>query len=100
MDHDRHMDLPGDTVDEVGRNPCSIAAAAARRDRHRIEIVTAVLDGRLSQALGLAFEHFEEFGLDCAVLGVLSLSIGGSEDIALHAGLRDLLGRLPRGADG
>lgn len=76
--------------------------APSRRDRQQLEIVTALADGRLSRALGLAFEHFDEFGVDVSVAELLRASIDRRRDAALSTGLQELLDRLaapPPGPD-
>lgn len=63
----------------------------ARRDRQRVEILLAVEERHLSQALGLAFEHFDEFGYDDRVASRLRAAVAGAGDPVLQAGLRRLL---------
>lgn len=60
-------------------------------------VVADVAEGRLTRALGLAFEHFDEFGVDLSVVELLRASIGRRRDASLSTGLRQLLDRPARG---
>jgi hypothetical protein len=63
----------------------------SRPERQRLEILAALAEGRLSHALGLAFEHFGEFGEDPLVSDLLSRGIVGQGDPKLSAELAALL---------
>jgi hypothetical protein len=65
----------------------------SRRDRQQLEIVGALAAGRLSRALGLALEHFDEFGVDVSVAELLRASIDRRHDAAQVAGLQELIDR-------
>jgi hypothetical protein len=58
-------------------------AGAARRDRQHVEILAAVLEDRLTQALGLAFEHLAEFGPDPLLVSMLTRRIQQRQDSGL-----------------
>jgi hypothetical protein len=66
-------------------------ARAPRRDRQHVEILAAVLEDHLTQALGLAFEHLTEFGPDPLMVSVLTQRIERSPDPGLSDGLQALL---------
>jgi hypothetical protein len=65
-------------------------AHSSRQDRQHIEILTALLHGRLSQALDLAFEHLSEFGSDPLLTHLLDRCICDRDDPGLTAGLHAL----------
>jgi hypothetical protein len=65
-----------------------------RRERQRLEILVAVVQGRLSHALGLTFEHFGEFGDDPLVSNLLSREVGERGDPKLSAEMAALLARV------
>jgi hypothetical protein len=67
----------------------------SRPDRQRLEILDALAQGRLSHALGLAFEHFGEFGEDPLVSDLLSCEVAEEGDPKLSAELAALLARAP-----
>jgi SAM-dependent methyltransferase len=56
---------------------------ATRRERQHVEILSAILRGQTSHALGLAFEHLDEFGVDQPVVEMLSAAVAERHDAAL-----------------
>jgi hypothetical protein len=69
----------------------------SRPERQRLEILAALAQGRLSHALGLAFEHFGEFGEDPLVSDRLSRGVAEQGDPKLSAELSALLARTVPG---
>jgi hypothetical protein len=69
---------------------------APRRERQHVEILSAILEGRASRALGLAFEHLDEFGIDQLVLQMLSSAVADRHDPALSLELDAFLARVER----
>lgn len=58
---------------------------ATRRERQQVEILSAILEDRLPHAIGLAFEHLDEFGTDQLVLHMLSKVVSEHHDSGLSA---------------
>jgi hypothetical protein len=67
---------------------------AGREERQHVEILAAVLDDRLSHALGLAFEHLREFPEDQLILDMLEWEISGRVDPVQAEQLRALRGAI------
>jgi hypothetical protein len=67
---------------------------ATRRERQREEILSAILQNRTSHALGLAFEHLDEFGIDQLLVQTLISAVAGRNDPALSIELDAFLRRL------
>src|SRR5207247_1012456 len=67
---------------------------STRRGRQQDEILSATLAGHLHHALGLAFEHLDEFGNNELVVRTLSTAISERRDPKLLSQLNSLLQRL------
>jgi hypothetical protein len=48
---------------------------AVRRERQQVEILSAILEGHTTRALGLAFEHTQEFGHDPLMIDMLDRGV-------------------------
>jgi hypothetical protein len=70
-------------------------AAHSRRDRQLVEILAATLDGPLRRAVGLAFEHFAEFGPDLLALHQLAWALDSRPDPRLRPALAALADQRP-----
>jgi hypothetical protein len=87
-----------DSAKPAGRHQPS---EATRQERQRAEILTAIHQNRTSHALGLAFEHVDEFGIDQLVVQMLTSAVAGRRDRALSVEfdafleLRDNMDRPP-----
>jgi hypothetical protein len=69
-------------------------AASTRRERQRVEILSAILQGQTAHALGLAFEHLDEFSIDPVVVRMLSSAVADRGDPGLSVELALLLCRV------
>jgi hypothetical protein len=89
--------LPRNSSDEPQPGvPCDASerlAGSTRQERQHAEILFAIHNGRTSHALGLAFEHLEEFGPDQSVVQMLASAVADQHDPALAIELDALLGQ-------
>jgi hypothetical protein len=69
------------------------APGATRRDRQHVEILSAILAEHITRALGLAFEHIDEFGPDPLIIDMLYRAIARRQDPVLSAELASLAAR-------
>jgi hypothetical protein len=70
-----------------------------RRERQREEILSAILQNRTSHALGLAFEHLDEFGIDQLLVQTLTSAVAGRNDPALSVEFDAFLKRVRDAAE-
>ena len=68
-------------------DPGDMTRRTTRRERQKAEILSAVRDGRVAHAVDLAFEHFEEFGVDRHVAETLADAVAERRDPVLTAEL-------------
>jgi hypothetical protein len=67
-----------------------------RRGRQLAEILSTVFEGRLARALGLAFQHLQEFHADDWLVDVLEKAVPEQRDAGLSAELEILRARFMR----
>ena len=67
---------------------------ATREERQQIEILAAILTGQAGHALGLAFEHLDEFNATPLIVHMLSAAVAERQDPALSAGFDAFLERV------
>jgi hypothetical protein len=71
--------------------PASHHAGRSRRERQHVEILSAILDEDMTRALGLAFEHIEEFAPDPLMIDMLHSGVVKSKDPVLSAEFASLV---------
>jgi hypothetical protein len=57
------------------------------KSRQQVQILSAVLEGQIAHALGLAFEHLDEFAEDQLVAHTLSVEVAQQQDGVLSTEL-------------
>jgi hypothetical protein len=80
------------------RDAVARVSGASRRERQQVQILSAVLEGRVAHALGLAFEHLEEFPDDQLVTHSMSVAVARRSDRILSAELEALFGMVQKKA--
>jgi hypothetical protein len=67
---------------------------ATREERQQIEILAAIVTGQVAHALGLAFEHLDEFNATPLIVHMLSAAVAERQDPPLSAGFDAFLERV------
>jgi hypothetical protein len=87
-------------AEAIRREALTRLAGTTRRERQHVEILSALLQGKTSHALGLAFEHLEEFSIDPLVVQMLSSAVADRDDPALSVEFGMFLRRVTEKSEG
>jgi hypothetical protein len=69
-------------------------AGATREERQQVEILAAIVTGQVRHALGLAFEHLDEFNATPLIVHMLSAAVAERQYPALSAEFDAFLERV------